>query len=86
MKTMNQYYFYWITIPIPWSCDEKSRIGESAFDSEHEMQLMGKKNFEDFVDDDEIPADMSKKETIVNAASKNISAVKEILKYCIILF
>lgn len=50
------------------------------------MQLMGKKNFEDFVDDDEIPADMSKKETIVNAASKNITVVKEILKYCIILF
>lgn len=47
------------------------------------MQLMGKKNFED---DDEIPADMSKKETIVNAASKNMTAVKEILKYCIILF
>lgn len=83
MKTMNQYYFYWITIPIPWSCDGKSRIGESAFDFEHEMQLMGKKNFED---DDEIPADMSKKETIVNATSKNITAVKEILKYCIILF
>lgn len=37
-------------------------------------------------DDDEIPVDMSKKETIVNAASKNITAVKEILKYCIILF
>lgn len=61
MKTMNQYYFYWITIPIPWSCDGKSRISESDFDSEHEMQLMGKKNFEDFVDDDEIPADMSQK-------------------------
>lgn len=47
------------------------------------MQLMGKKNFED---DDEIPADISKKEIIVNATSKNITAVKEILKYCIILF
>lgn len=47
---------------------------------------MGKKNFEDFVDDDEIFVDMFKKEIIVNVVLKNIIVVKEILKYCIILF
>lgn len=46
----------------------------------------GKRTLKTLFDDDEIPADMSKKETIVYAASKNITAVKEILKYCIILF
>lgn len=46
----------------------------------------GEKELWRLFDDDEIPADMSKKETIVNATSKNITAVKEILKYCIILF
>lgn len=44
---------------------------------------MGKKNFED---DDEIFVDMFKKEIIVNVILKNIIVVKEILKYCIILF
>lgn len=46
----------------------------------------GKRILKILFDDDEIFVDMFKKEIIVNVVLKNIIVVKEILKYCIILF